>query len=135
MNEANLTRRFFAGLIDYTIILTISYLIAEEYGQPIEEGYRLKGVAALLPILVWMLFTIALEQVTGATLGNGLLRLKPLDADKKIKPTLSQSFKRHLLDPLDMFPFGLVAIISIKKTEKCQRLGDLWANTVVVKEI
>jgi uncharacterized RDD family membrane protein YckC len=31
-----------------------------------------------------------------------------------------------------MFFFGLIAILTIKNTEKNQRLGDLWAKTVVV---
>ena len=44
-----------------------------------------------------------------------------------------QSFKRHLLDPIDMSMFGLIAIIIIKNTNYNQRLGDLWAKTIVVK--
>jgi uncharacterized RDD family membrane protein YckC len=46
--------------------------------------------------------------------------------------TFSQSFKRHLMDPLDMFPFGLIGVITIKKTKKHQRLGDLRAKTIVI---
>ncbi|WP_394335734.1 RDD family protein [Flavobacterium cyanobacteriorum] len=60
-------------------------------------------------------------------------RLKPLHAENRNKPTFFQSLKRHVLDPVDMFPFGLIAIITIKNTDKHQRLGDLWAKTIVVK--
>ena len=31
-----------------------------------------------------------------------------------------------------MFFFGLVGIITIKNTDKNQRVGDLWAKTIVV---
>ena len=33
-----------------------------------------------------------------------------------------------------MFPFGLIGVITIKNTEKHQRLGDLWAKTIVVSK-
>ena len=40
--------------------------------------------------------------------------------------------KRHLLDPIDLLFYGIPAIITIKNTEKHQRLGDLWAKTIVI---
>ncbi len=50
-----------------------------------------------------------------------------------LKPTFGQSFKRHLLDPIDMFFFGLIGILTIKNSVKNQRLGDMWAKTIVMK--
>lgn len=38
-----------------------------------------------------------------------------------------------MLDPLDMFPFGIIGYITMKNTSKTQRLGDIWAKTIVVK--
>jgi len=40
-----------------------------------------------------------------------------------------------LLDPIDMFFFGLIGIVTIKNTDKNQRLGDIWGNTIVVKTL
>jgi uncharacterized RDD family membrane protein YckC len=37
-----------------------------------------------------------------------------------------------LLDPVDFFFYGIPALVAISKTEKHQRLGDLWAETIVV---
>lgn len=37
------------------------------------------------------------------------------------------------MDPVDMFAFGLVAIVTISNTERKQRVGDIWARTVIVK--
>lgn len=82
-----------------------------------------------LIILVFM--TVGIEQIAGATLGNGIARLKPIDQTTLVKPSVLQSFKRHILDPIDMFFFGLVAFITIKNTGK--RLGDLWAGTIVIR--
>lgn len=104
-------------------------------GKPDSEGkYHLTGLPALLPTLFWFIFTVLMEQLTGATLGNGIMSLKPVhEKGANNKPDFFQSLKRHLLDPIDMFFFGIPAIIAIKNTPKKQRLGDLWAKTVVVK--
>ena len=80
-----------------------------------------------------MIMTVGLEQATGATLGNGIAGLKPLHVDGRHKPDAFQSLKRHLLDPIDMFFFGIIAIIAIKNSPNHQRLGDQWAKTIVVK--
>jgi uncharacterized RDD family membrane protein YckC len=76
---------------------------------------------------------ILLELFFGATVGNSIvgLELKSLTRNNG-QLTFSQSFKRHLLDPLDMFPFGLIGVITIKNTDKHQRLGDLLGKTIVV---
>jgi uncharacterized RDD family membrane protein YckC len=37
-----------------------------------------------------------------------------------------------LIDPVDFFIYAIPAIIAIKNTDKKQRLGDLWAKTIVV---
>ncbi len=43
-----------------------------------------------------------------------------------------ETFKRHLLDCIDLTCFGLVAVIVIKNNPKAQRIGDLWAKTIVI---
>ena len=131
----NTRRRFLAGFIDYGIIYTICFLIITTFGTPNESGnYHLEGWPALIPLLVWAFWTVGLEQYFGATLGNSIVNLKPISLiNSRLRLTFSQSLKRHLLDPIDMFPFGLIAYLVIKNTEKNQRLGDLWAKTTVIK--
>ncbi|WP_282179195.1 RDD family protein [Maribacter stanieri] len=142
--EPNIGKRIAAGLVDYIIIYAFFFIYVYSFGKPTEDGgYRVSGFLGLVPVLFWGLMTVGLEQLFGATLGNGILGLKPKsikkDADGQIwgnfmdKPTFGQSFKRHLLDPIDMFFFGLVGIITIKNSELNQRLGDMWAKTVVIK--
>lgn len=132
--KPHIVRKYAAGAIDYTFIYIFFIAIAMYVGEQAEDGsYSLSGVNSLIPIGFWFIITVGIEQITGATIGNGIVGLKPLNEDGKNKPDLFQSIKRHLLDPIDMFFFGLVAVIAIKNTPKHQRLGDLWAKTIVVK--
>lgn len=131
----NIRRRFLAAFIDYGIIYIKCFLIITTFGTPAENGnYHLEGWPALIPLLVWAFWTIGLEQYFGATLGNSIVNLKPISLiNSRLRLTFSQSLKRHLLDPIDMFPFGIIAYLTIKNTENNQRLGDLWAKTTVIK--
>ena len=105
------------------------------FGTPNGDGeYTVTGWKMLIPISFWFIMTVALEQIAGATLGNGIVGLKPIHEDGSTqKISIIQSFKRHVLDFIDMFFFGLIAYITITNTSKRQRLGDLWAKTMVVK--
>ena len=132
--EPNIGNRFVAGLVDYFIIFGFTIFTIYTIGEPNNEGgYSLNGAPALIPIIVWFLMTVGIEIGLGATIGNSLVGLKaiPLNEENR-KLTFGESFKRHLLDPIDMFFFGAVGIITIKNTENNQRVGDLWAKTIVV---
>ncbi len=145
MNETNLTtkiktepnigNRILAGFIDYLIIYGFTFFMVFAIGEPNNEGtYELNGAPVLIPIMFWLIMTVGLESGFGGTLGNSLVGLKaiPISGINR-KLTFGESFKRHLLDPIDMFFFGLVGIITIKNTDKNQRVGDLWAKTIVVE--
>ena len=129
--------RFVAGLIDYIIILSFLIYFVYTVGKPTDDGgYEVNGLPAFIPILFWFIMTVVLEQLLGATLGNIVIGIKPVSIENaNIKPTFSQSLKRHLLDPIDMFFFGLIGYILIKNTQYNQRVGDIWAKTIVVKNI
>lgn len=142
--EPNIGKRVLAGFVDYLIIYAVTFFLVYTIGEPNNEGgYSLNGAPALIPMIFWLFMTVGLEQLFGATLGNGIVRLMPKSIKKETdgrtfgnylgKPTFGQSLKRHLLDPIDMSFFGLIAIITIKNSDLNQRLGDMWAKTVVVK--
>lgn len=111
-----------AGLIDYGIICTL-YIIFDSLG----------AIYLLLSFFSWGLLTIGAEQKFGATLGNRVVGLQPITVDDFKKPTFLQSLKRHLLDPIDLFVLGFATILIISFSKKKQRLGDMWAKTIVVK--
>lgn len=45
--------------------------------------------------------------------------------------TFGQHLERQLLNMVDLWLFGFLGILLIKHTEYNQRLGDIWAKTVV----
>lgn len=131
-SENNLGKRVFAGIIDYGIIYLFMMLFTVGFGEKTSiVQYKLSGLPALIPIIFWGIMTIGTEQLFGKTLGNYTVGLKPISIDNT-KLTFGQSLKRHLLDPIDMIFFGLVGILLINNTENNQRLGDIWAKTIVI---
>ncbi|WP_299607248.1 RDD family protein [uncultured Aquimarina sp.] len=133
--ESNIGSRILAGFIDYLIIYIFFFAYVYTYGEPDPDGgYSVNGLPALIPILFWGLMTIGLEQLFGATIGNSIVGLKPISINGISKNlSFGQSALRHLFDPIDMFFFGLVGILTIQNSEKNQRVGDIVAKTIVVK--
>ncbi|MEH6658221.1 RDD family protein [Leeuwenhoekiella marinoflava] len=127
-------KRILAGLIDYTLIYGFSFAYLFSFGSPDQDGgFTITGLPALIPILIWFLITVGCESGLGGTIGNSVLGLQAIPENGRNRKLLvSESLKRHLLDPADMFLFGLVGIITIKNTDKHQRVGDIWAKTIVV---
>ncbi|MEP0265068.1 RDD family protein [Dokdonia sp.] len=129
-------RRIAAGVIDYTIIYAftsvISLLLLANFRQSIP--YILEEAPIIILVIVWLLITVGIEISVGATIGNLILGLKAIPMNGQYrKLTFIESLKRHIMDPVDMIFFGLVGVIVIKNTEKNQRIGDLWAKTIVIK--
>ena len=134
--KSNLKKRFFAGLFDYSIIYTVTYLIFDIWGVPNSEGnIHVTGFPAFCIFIFWFIWTIGFEQYFGATLGNSIFNLKPISIrNNELKLTFGQSLKRHLLDPIDLSPVGL-GIFLMKNTYNNQRLGDMWAETIVIDTV
>ncbi|WP_298311112.1 RDD family protein [uncultured Aquimarina sp.] len=134
-SKSNIGSRILAGFIDYLIIYAFLFAYLYAYGQPDQDGvYSVSGLPALIPVLFWGLITIGIEQLFGSTIGNTIVGLKPISINGiSEKISFRQSLLRHLLDPIDMFFFGLVGILTIQNSEKNQRVGDLAAKTIVVK--
>lgn len=69
----------------------------------------------------------------GQTLGKKVLRLRVVDAEG-LKLQFNQIVTRNLLRFVDSLPFCyLVGGVACWFSPKCQRLGDLAANTVVIR--
>ena len=93
--------------------------------------YVNRGLVA--PIVLWIIYFPVFESTLGYTLGKGLVDLK-LVCQRKTDFPFFVALKRHMLDPIDLFPLGLVAILLVKNTKEHKRLGDMWAHSVVIKE-
>lgn len=135
MNNKYILRRFIAGFIDYFIVLfpLIKFYVFE-LGEVDNEGsYSVNGLKTLPIVLFWLAYFCGSETIFGKTLGNFFVDLKPVDINTGKNITCKQSFLRHILDLIDMFLFGLIAIIIIKNSKENQRLGDLLAKTKIIK--
>ena len=130
--KTNLKKRFLASFIDYLIIFFITVLYIQKFGEITEDGaMAVSGIKVLPLFLIWLIYFVGIEGFQGATLGHKALNLLVLKENRKPIDYVD-ALKRHLIDPFDFFIWAIPAIIAIKNTDKKQRLGDLWAKTIVV---
>ena len=137
---ASLFRRFLATTIDNLVLLVpsaimIALLFSDMEaipGNPFRFLCTMFAAAAFF-FLGGYLYHSLLEGLFGQTLGKKLCGIRVLKAD--FTPCgLSGGFLRNLLRIVDAFFYYLVAVISLAGTFKWQRLGDLVAETVVVRD-
>lgn len=130
--KTNLKKRIIATLLDYALFLISMYLYIMLVGHDNEEGGKTVNGLLALPIpIVWFIYFVVIEACYSATLAHQGLYLKVLTVDRK-EIEWTQALKRHLLDPIDILFYGIPAIIAIRNSDKHQRLGDMWAKTIVV---
>ena len=130
--KTNLKKRIIATLVDYTIIILFTYGYLQLFGHDTATGGKeVNGISALPIPIIWFLYFVVVEACYGATFAHKEMYLKVLTVDRK-EIEWTQALKRHLLDPVDILLYGIPAIISIKNSDKHQRLGDMWAKTIVV---
>lgn len=131
--KPNLRKRAIAVAIDSFICFSTVALIMAYFGEKQGKEYHLKGIAATFPIIFWLMYFVIVESVAGGTLGHKVMGLRVITISGN-DISIAQSIKRHLLDPFDYY-FLIPALVTIKNTDKHQRLGDLWAKTIVVDEL
>lgn len=124
-------RRVLAYVIDSVLIGLVAFLV-------VLPGTALGDIVSLLLALVsvgiTLIYAFVLEGVYGYTPGKYLLGLVVVKADGS-ECTLTASVLRNLLWIVDALPtVNLVAMGSILITDRNQRVGDLVADTVVVKQ-
>lgn len=129
-----LKQRIIATVIDYGIFCLLFWLYVDVMGKKSDDGTSttVTGLPALVIPVFWFVYFVVTEAVNQATPGHDICKLKVYKADGQ-KPGFTDAFKRRVCDPLDIFIYSLPALICILKTPKHQRLGDLFANTVVIK--
>jgi uncharacterized RDD family membrane protein YckC len=126
--------RILATLIDYGIYFTLFYIYVSALGVTKSDGgFELTGWPVLLAPTFWFVYFVVLEAFNGATPGHDICKLTVVKANAE-KLTLGDAFKRRIIDLIDIFFYGIPALICICNTPKFQRLGDLFAGTVVVKK-
>jgi uncharacterized RDD family membrane protein YckC len=137
---ASIGERILARLIDMILIFTYYFAAAMLIGfyyEYIPYTYRsddfalivyfLFAVPALFYSLLWELFN------HGQSLGKKLIGIRVVMKDGTT-PTLSAYLLRWLLLLVDVYLSQCIGILSILLTKNNQRVGDLTAGTLVIKE-
>lgn len=135
-------RRFPAFVID---VVVRSLIIAAVWFLFVFAGALLfgrSGFGASMDLIIFLLmvFQFFLQWFYGAffeaywngqTPGKWLWGLRVISVDGR-PINISQAIVRNLLRTADLFPTGIVGMISMTVTQRFQRLGDLAAGTMVV---
>ncbi len=148
---ASIGNRFLAVTIDHAIQYTVMIIVAVVFISSTSGFSALaefggnefsKWTIAILIILIFLIFTgyfVFFEWLwNGQTPGKRLLKLRVLREDGR-PITLWEAVARNLLRLFDAVPgvvlpvysIGLIAIFTSKRD---QRIGDIFAGTVVVRE-
>lgn len=153
---ASIGNRFLAVAIDhaiqYTSIFAVLWIVMEVAGSAAGEGAGLetsdltaetpKWAIAILIIVIFALFTgyfILFEWLwDGQTPGKRLLKLRVIREDGR-PITLWEAVARNLLRVFDaipgfVIPVYSVGLIVIFMSGRDQRVGDIFAGTVVIRE-
>src|ERR1051325_10710740 len=143
---ASIGNRFLACAIDHTIqvlaigliVLTAVILMSFPSIQHVVSSAP-KWVLAVMIILLFVIFSgyfAFFEWAwSGQTPGKRWLKLRVLREDGR-PITFWESSVRNLIRTVDMMPapFYSVGLISVFSTSRDQRIGDIVAGTVVVRE-
>ncbi|MEL6862954.1 MAG: RDD family protein [Bacteroidota bacterium] len=136
---ASLRERFFAFMIDLLIVMVVFLVIAiamlSTIAGVIEESFAGGYVLfTLLPIALFILYQLFSEILAdGQSWGKKVIGIKVVRLDGQ-EPGLSDYLLRavfHLVDTI--FSMGIVASLLVSSSAKSQRLGDLTANTTVIR--
>ena len=129
-------QRLIAGFIDYALFIIIAALYIYKFGTLANDGsYNVNGINALPIFIFWLIYFVVFEVILHGTLGHLILNLQPVNAKTEKPISFSQSFIRHLFDPIDYFIFcGLIGILIINNSKESQRLGDIVASTKMIKK-
>lgn len=134
LTPATLKRRALAAIFDAIIVFLALFWAIWMWGTPNDDGGKtLTGIPALLLMLGAAAFWIIPEWLLGTTMGKWACDLQ-VTTLRGGSISLAQALQRNVLRPLDFFPFYLTGFITASLTPNRQRLGDLWAKTIVVSE-
>lgn len=132
MNYAGIGIRFLEGFIDLLVTFFILWIVALFTGQTTDTGFELKGVPVFIGIALAILYFVVMEGLFAASVGKLLLQLRVVRTDGS-PIGWREAILRNILRVIDGFALYLVGFIVVCATAKRQRIGDLAADTVVVR--
>ena len=131
---ASIGERFLALLIDYILIglyLYSTLALISWFQTSTDFTVIIFLIMIYLPVLLYSFLCEIFNH--GQSLGKRLMNIRVVKADGST-PSIGSYLLRWLLFPIDFFFTGGIGILSILLTKNSQRLGDLAAGTMVIKE-
>lgn len=134
---AGLGDRLFAFVLDLLLVLGSYYLIVSLIIRPIVgyvTGWTSNVLYGYLPLFLFLGYYFCTEYFThGQTVGKRALRIRVVQLDNE-DPGATDFLLRTVFIMIDgLFCLGILGSLFISSTAKRQRLGDLVANTSVIK--
>lgn len=127
--------RFLAWLIDLLCIVALTSLVGALLGViGLISADMAYGLSILLQFAIMLGYGIYYEwSWRGQTIGKRMMRLRVVDA-QGLRLKFSQVVIRNLLRFVDLLPlFYLVGGLACVISRRAQRLGDVAANTIVIR--
>jgi uncharacterized RDD family membrane protein YckC len=133
MEYAGVGRRFVAVLVDLAVFVVIALLAGGAHSTNV-NGTHSSGVEAggWWPFL-FLGYYVVFEALTGWTIGKLVMGLRVVAEDGD-SISWGQALGRNLLRFVDGLFFYLIAALFVWSSSKRQRLGDLAANTFVIRD-
>jgi uncharacterized RDD family membrane protein YckC len=115
------------------VLLVITFLVVGDSGDGGGGAALVAVLTSLGVVIVW--FTAFETLWRGRTLGKAAMGLRVVSADGTTV-RFQQAFLRAAVGIVDFFllPIGFVAVVSVLVSPRDQRLGDMAAGTLVVRE-
>jgi uncharacterized membrane protein SpoIIM required for sporulation/uncharacterized RDD family membrane protein YckC len=136
---AGVGARAVAALVDTILLLLLLgamlWGVLKAFGKVEEQANWLVFTYLVVQFLILWGYFLAFEALwDGQTPGKRLLRLRVVRTGGG-GVDIAESAARNLLRVIDFLPFGYFAgMVSVVATQRNQRLGDLVAGTIVVRE-
>jgi uncharacterized RDD family membrane protein YckC len=131
---AGVGSRFVSALVDLAIQILLIVALYVAFVRTNLGGYGAAAYAIFSFVVVFGYDVLFEVLASGRTLGKRWNALRVVRTDGR-PITLLPSLARNLLRLVDFLPFGyLVGIVAVLWTRRNQRLGDLVAGTLVIRE-
>ncbi len=133
--------RALAQLVDLALLFVVAFGVIPISAALVPAAIGARSVTLFMVLMILLEFGVFLGYFVlwellwdGQTPGKRLLGLRVVHSDGT-RLTLTACLVRNLLRPVDFLPFGYgIGLLVLVVTDRSQRLGDLAAGTVVVRE-
>jgi uncharacterized RDD family membrane protein YckC len=130
-------RRVLAIIVDGLVLGVLFWVMSMLFGETASGGASasLGTLGTFTFLIITFAYYALLEGYLGQTVGKMLLGIKVVREDNGDVPGFGAAAIRTVLRVIDVLPFAyLLGFIAIQISAKNQRLGDMLANTLVVRK-